>query len=327
MRRRDFLGVLGSAAAAWPALARAQQSSMSVIGFLHQGSPDQNVERVATFRKGLAQAGFVEGQNMTLEFRWAEGQFDRLPALAAELVQRGVAVIATPFSTDAALAAKSATKTIPVVFISSANPVEVGLVASLNRPGGNITGVTTLNTELAPKRLGLLRELVPDASHCFALINPTSDLATAFTKDISAAAKMLGIGIDILRATNDREIEMAFAGIQQPSRSVLVSSTDAFFFVRREQIATLAIRHGLPAIFDARVYTKAGGLMSYAGDDIDMMLQQTSYISRILRGERPENLPVAQPTRFALTINLKTAKALGLTVPQTLLATADEVID
>jgi putative ABC transport system substrate-binding protein len=327
MKRRDFLGVLGSAAAAWPALARAQQSSMSVIGFLHQGSPDQNVERVATFRKGLAQAGFVEGQNMTLEFRWAEGQFDRLPALAAELVQRGVAVIATPFSTDAALAAKSATKTIPVVFISSANPVEVGLVASLNRPGGNITGVTTLNTELAPKRLGLLRELVPDASHCFALINPTSDLATAFTKDISAAAKMLGIGIDILRATNDREIEMAFAGIQQPSRSVLVSSTDAFFFVRREQIATLAIRHGLPAIFDARVYTKAGGLMSYAGDDIDMMLQQTSYISRILRGERPENLPVAQPTRFALTINLKTAKALGLTVPQTLLATADEVID
>jgi putative ABC transport system substrate-binding protein len=328
MNRREVITLLGGAAAAtWPRFTRAQQPAMSVIGFLHQGSPDQNAERVATFRKGLGQAGFAEGQNMSVEFRWAEGHFDRLPALAADLVQRQVAVIATPFSTDAALAAKSATKAIPVVFISSANPVEIGLVASLNRPGGNITGVTTLNTELAPKRLELLRELAPNASHCFALINPTSDLAAAFTKDISVAATTLGIGIDILRATNDHEIEAAFAGIPQPSRSVLVSSTDAFFFVRREQIATLAIRHGLPAIFDARVYTRAGGLMSYAGDDIDMMLQHTSYISRILRGERPEDLPVAQPTRFALTINLKTAKALGLSVPQALLATADEIIE
>ena len=326
MKRREFLaGVAGTAV--WPAAARAQQPAMPVIGFLHQGSPDQNVERVATFRKGLGQAGFVEGRNVTIEFRWANGQFDKLPAMAADLVARQVAVIATPFSTDAALAAKAATKAIPVVFVSSADVIGIGLVASLNRPGGNITGVTTLNTELAPKRLELLRQIAPAANHCFALINPTSDLAAAFTKDIAAAAATLGIGIDILRASNDREIEAAFAGIPEPSRSVLVSGTDAFFFVRREQIAALAIRHGLPAIFDARVYTKAGGLMSYAGDETDMMLQHTGYIVRILWGERPEDLPVAQPTKFALTINLKTARALGLSVPPALLATADEVIE
>ncbi len=326
MKRREFLSALAGTAV-WPIAARAQQPAMPVIGFLHQGSPDQNVERVAAFRKGLGQAGFVEGQNVGIEFRWAGGQFDRLPALAADLVARQVAVIATPFSTDAALAAKAATRAIPVVFISSANPVEIGLVASLNRPGGNITGVTTMNTELAPKRLELLRELAPNANHCFALINPTSDLAAAFTKDISAAAATLGIGIDVLRASNDSEIEAAFARIPQPSRSVLVSSTDAFFFVRREQIATLAIRRGLPAIFDARVYTKAGGLVSYAGDDTDMTLQLAGYIARILKGERPQDLPVAQPTKFALTINLKTAKALGLSVPPALLATADEIIE
>jgi putative tryptophan/tyrosine transport system substrate-binding protein len=326
MRRREFLSVLAGSAA-WPIAARAQQPALPVIGFLHQGSPDQNVERLATFRKGLGQAGFVEGQNIAIEFRWADGQFDRLPALAADLVQRQVAVIATPFSTDAALAAKAVTKTIPIVFVSSADPVQIGLVASLNRPGGNITGVTTLNTELAPKRLELLRALVPDASRYFVLVNPTSDLAAAFTRDIEAAAATLGIRIDILRASNDRELEAAFAGVPQPSRSVLVSSTDAFFFVRREQIATLAIRHGLPAIFDARVYATAGGLMSYAGDDTDMMLLTVSYIGRILKGEKPADLLVAQPTKFALTINLKTAKALGLNVPPALLATADEVIE
>jgi putative tryptophan/tyrosine transport system substrate-binding protein len=326
MRRREFLSVLAGTAA-WPIAARAQQPAIPVIGFLHQGSPDQNIERLATFRKGLGQAGFVEGQNITIEFRWADGQVDRLPALAADLVQRQVALIATPFSTDAALAAKAATKAIPVVFVSSADPVQIGLVASLNRPGGNITGVTTLNTELAPKRLELLRNLVPNASRYFALINPTSNLAGAFIKDLETAAAILGIRIDFLRASNDRELETAFASIPQQSGSVLISSTDAFFFVRREQIATLAIRHGLPAIFDARVYTMAGGLMSYAGDDTDMMLLTVSYIGRILRGERPADLPVAQPTKFALTINLKTAKALGLNVPPALLATADEVIE
>ncbi len=326
MRRREFLSVLAGMVV-WPIAARAQQPTIPVIGFLHSASRDQNVERLAAFRKGLGQAGLVEGQNIAIEFRWADGKLDKLPALAADLVQRQVAVIVAPFSTDAALAAKAATKAIPIVFVSSANPVQIGLVASLNRPGGNITGATTLNTELAPKRLELLRALVPNASRYFALVNPASDLAGPFTRDIEAAAATLGIRVDILRASDDRELEAAFAGIPQQSRSVLVSGSDAFFFVRREQIGALAVRYGVSTIFDARAYTKAGGLMSYAGDDTDLMLLTASYTGRILRGERPADLPVAQPTKFALTINLKTAKALGLDVPPALLVTADEVLE
>ena len=326
MRRREFLGVVAGTAA-WPIAARAQQPAMPVIGFLHSGSADQYVERLATFRRGLSEAGLVEGQNVAVEYRWADGQVDKLPALAADLVQRQVAVIATPFSTDAALAARATTKTIPIVFVSSADTVGIGLVASLNRPGGNITGVTTLNTELAPKRLELLRTLVPGAVRYFALVNPTSDLAEPFIRDIEAAAATLGIRIELLRASNDRELEDVFAGIRQPSRGVLISSTDALFFVRRERIAALAISHGLPTIFDARTYVVAGGLMSYAGVDTDMMLLMVSYIGRILKGEKPADLPVVQPTKFALTINLKTAKALGLDVPPALLATVDETIE
>jgi putative tryptophan/tyrosine transport system substrate-binding protein len=326
MRRREFLSVLAGTAIS-PIAARAQQPAMPVIGFLHSGAADQYVERLATFRSGLSQAGLVEGQNVAVEFRWADGQVDRLPALAADLVQRNVAVIATPFSTDAALAARAATKTIPIVFVSSADTVAIGLVASLNRPGGNITGVTTLNTELAPKRLELLRSLVPDATSYFALVNPTSDLAGPFIRDIEAAAATLGIRIELLRASNDRELDEAFARIPQPSRSVLISSTDALFFVRRERIAELAIRHGLPTIFDARIYVVSGGLMSYAGVDTDMMLLMVSYIGRILKGEKPADLPVVQPTKFALTLNLKTARALGLDVPPALLATVDETIE
>ena len=326
MRRREFLGVVAGTAA-WPIAARAQQPAMPVIGFLHSGSADQYVERLATFRRGLSEAGLVEGQNVAVEYRWADGQVDKLPALAADLVQRQVAVIATPFSTDAALAARAATKTIPIVFVSSADTVGIGLVASLNRPGGNITGVTTLNTELAPKRLELLRTLVPGAVRYFALVNPTSDLAEPFIRDIEAAAATLGIRIELLRASNDRELEDVFAGIRQPSRGVLISSTDALFFVRRERIAALAISHGLPTIFDARTYVVAGGLMSYAGVDTDMMLLMVSYVGRILKGEKPADLPVVQPTKFALTINLKTAKALGLDVPPALLATVDETIE
>jgi ABC-type uncharacterized transport system substrate-binding protein len=326
MKRREVLWALAGTMA-WPIAARAQKPAMPRIGFLHQGSQDQNVERLAAFRKGLAEAGFAEGQNIAIEFRWAAGEFDKLPELANELIEQQVAVIATPFSTDAALAAKAATKTIPIVFVSSADPVQIGLVASLNRPGGNITGATTLNTELAPKRLELLRKLVPDASRYFALINPTSNLVGAFTKDLEAAAAVLGIRIELLRASNDQELEAAFASIPPQSRSVLISSTDAFLFVRREEIAMLAIRHGLPAIFDARVYAKAGGLMSYAADDVDLMRLISSYTGRILKGEKPADLPVAQPTKFVLTINLKTAKALGLDVPTALLATADDVIE
>ena len=326
MRRREFLGVVAGTAA-WPIAARAQQPAMPVIGFLHSGSADQYVERLATFRRGLSEAGLVEGQNVAVEYRWADGQVDKLPALAADLVQRQVAVIATPFSTDAALAARAATKTIPIVFVSSADTVGIGLVASLNRPGGNITGVTTLNTELAPKRLELLRTLVPGAVRYFALVNPTSDLAEPFIRDIEAAAATLGIRIELLRASNDRELDEVFTGISQSSRGVLISSTDALFFVRRERIAALAISHGLPTIFDARTYVVAGGLMSYAGVDTDMMLLMVSYIGRILKGEKPADLPVVQPTKFALTINLKTAKALGLDVPPALLATVDETIE
>jgi putative tryptophan/tyrosine transport system substrate-binding protein len=324
MRRRELLSVLAGAAI-WPIRVRAQEPAMPVIGFLHQGSADQNVERIATFRQGLTQAGFVENKNVAIEFRWAEGKFDRLPALAAELVQRQVAVFATPFSTDAALAAKAATTTIPIVFLTSADPVQVGLVPSLNRPGGNVTGVTTLNNELAPKRLELLRDLVPNATRYFALINPTSALAEKFTRDIEAAARRLAIHIDMVRASNENELEAAFARI--PPQSLLVSSTDAFFFVQRERIASLAIRHGVPSAFDAPAYTRAGGLLSYSGEDNNLLLLTTSYVGRILRGERPADLPVAQPDKFVLTINLKTARALGVHVPPTLLARADEVIE
>jgi len=298
---------------------------MPTIGFLHQGSAEQNVERIATFRQGLTQAGFVENKNVLIEFRWAEGKFERLPALAAELVQRQVAVFATPFSIDAALAAKAATTTIPIVFLTSADPVRIGLVPSLNKPGGNVTGVTTLNTELAPKRLELLRDLVPSATRYFALINPTSNLVESFTLDIEAAATRLGIRVELVRASNETEIEAAFAGI--PPQSLLVSSTDAFFFVQRERIAALAVRYGVPSAFDAPAYTRAGGLLSYSGDDTNLLLLTTSYVGRVLHGEQPADLPVAQPDKFLLTINLKTAKALGVHVPPTLLARADEVIE
>jgi putative ABC transport system substrate-binding protein len=324
VRRREFLSILAGAAT-WPIEARAQQSAMPVIGFLHQGSADQNVERIATFRQGLTKAGLVENKNVAIEFRWAEGKFDRLPALAAELVQRQVSVIATPFSTDAALAAKTATTTIPIVFLTSADPVQIGLVPSLNKPGGNVTGVTTLNTELAPKRLELLRDIVPNATRYFALINPTSNLAENFTRDIDTAATRLGIRIEIARASNEVELEAAFAGI--PPRSLLISSTDAFFFVQRERIAALAIRSGVPSAFDAPAYTRAGGLLSYSGEDTNLLLLTASYVSRILKGEHPEDLPVAQPDKFLLTINVKTAKALGVHMPPSLLARADEVIE
>jgi putative tryptophan/tyrosine transport system substrate-binding protein len=324
MKRRELLSVLAGAAV-WPVRVRAQQPAMPVIGFLHQGSADQNVERIATFRQGLMQAGFVEHKNVAIEFRWAEGKFERLPALAAELVQWQVAIFATPFSTDAALAAKAATTTIPIVFLTSADPVQVGLVPSLNRPGGNVTGVTTINNELGPKRLELLRDLVPNAVHYFALINPTSALAEKFTRDIEAAATRLGIHIEIAEASNEAELEAAFAGI--PPQSLMVSSTDAFFFVQRHRIAALAVRYSVPSAFDAPAYTRAGGLLSYSGEDLNLLLLTTSYVGRILKGEQPADLPVAQPDKFVLTINLKTAKALGVRVPPTLLARADEVIE
>jgi putative tryptophan/tyrosine transport system substrate-binding protein len=326
MRRRDFITLIGGALAC-PFASHAQEALMPVIGFLHSGSPDQNVDRLATFHKGLSDAGFVEGQNVKIEFRWASGQIDRLPALASDLVQRHVSVIVTPFSTDAALAAKAATTTIPIVFASSADPIDIGLVPSLNHPGGNVTGVASLNTELAPKRLDLLRRLVPQATRYFVLVNPTSNLSAPVQIALEAAASILGIHLEILRASSDSELEIAFTSIPRQSHSVLVSSTDPFFFTRRRQIATLAARSAVPTIFDAQDYVDAGGLISYGGDTNDLLLLTTSYISRVLKGERPENLPVVQSAKFNMAINLKAAKALAIDVPADLLAIADKVIE
>jgi putative ABC transport system substrate-binding protein len=328
MRRREFITLLGGAAATWPLAARAQQAAMPVVGFLHSGSPEPNAKRVVGFRNGLSEAGFVEGQNVAIEYRWAAGQNARLPGLAADLIRRRVAVIATPASTAAALVAKASTTKIPIVFAVASDPVALGLVSSLNRPGSNVTGVTSMNGELAPKRLGLLRELVPQAARFTALVNPSnSALSEAFTKDLQAGAATLGLQVEILHASTEGEIDAALASLPQQPGTVLLVSTDAFFFIRRVQIATLAARQALPAIYDSRDYAQAGGLMSYGTSLTDVYRQAGVYTSRILKGEKPADLPIQRATKFELVINLKTANALGLTIPPTLLALADEVIE
>ena len=327
MKRREFVRLLGGAAAAWPLAARAQQQSLPVIGFLHSGSQEQNVDRLAAYRKGLGEEGFVEGQNVTIEFRWAAGQSDKLPALAVDLIRRQVAVIATPGSTPAAVVAKTATATIPIVFVSVGDPVALGLVASLNRPGGNVTGITSLGTEIAAKRFGLIRELLPQARRYFALINPTSPVADPIIKTLEAGAATLGMHVEILRASTDREIDAAFANLPQQAGNAMVSGNDSFFYIRRAQIAALAIRHAVPVIFDDREFPKAGGLVSYGGDALNLMQLAGNYTGRILKDAKPADLPVMQPTKFELVINLKTAKALGLEIPPGVLAIADEVIE
>src|SRR5258708_5976190 len=298
--------MLGGVPLAWPPAVRAQPATRPVIGFLHQGSAAQNVQRLAAYRRGLSEAGFVEGQNVAIEFRWADGHDDRLPDMVADLIRRQVTVIAT--STSAALAAKSATTTIPIVFATGADPVDLGLVASLNRPGGNITGVTSLNSDVAAKRLGLLRELVPRTARYFALINPTSALAKPYTNDLEAGAASLGIRVDLLRASTEQEIDAAFARLPQQPGNVLVFGPDAFFYIRRAQIAALAVRYAVPAIFDVRDYVDAGGLLSYGGDFLDVMQLAGGYTGRILRGEKPADLPVGRTSKFQMGINLKTAK-------------------
>jgi putative ABC transport system substrate-binding protein len=325
MRRREFIG-LGVSAIAWPFAARAQPSALPVIGFLHSSSPEQNVQRMAAFLKGLRDAGFVDGENVIIDYRWAAGQNEKLPQLAADLIRRHVTVIATSGSTAAAVAAKNATTTTPVVFSSGSDPVELGLVASLNRPGGNVTGVTSVNADISAKRLGVLRELVPRAARYVTLLNPTSPLAEPFNRDVQAAAASLGIHIDVLRASTDDELEAAFAGLPQAG-AALVSSPDAFFYSRRARIAALAADHAVPAIFDVRDYVDAGALVSYGADYMSVMQLAGSYTARVLKGEKPADLPVVQPHKFELVINLKTAKALGIVVPPTLLATADDVIE
>jgi putative ABC transport system substrate-binding protein len=326
MKRRKFITLLGGAAAMWPLAARAQQQAMPVVGFLHSGSPEPNANRVAAFRKGLSDAGYVEGQNVVIEFRWAAGQDDRLPDLAADLIRRRVAVIATP-AMGAAIAAKAATTSIPIVFALAADPVALGLIASLNRPGGNATGVSFLFVELLSKQLGMLRELVPAANRFVALVGPNAAIADAVIKDLQASASALGLPIEILRAGTAREIDAAFATIAQQGGAALLVGVDPFFLALRDQIVSLAARHAIPALYPVRDFAVAGGLMSYGTDFADSYHQAGIYTGRIVRGEKPADLPVQRSTKFEFVINFKTAKALGLTVPNSMQLLADEVIE
>jgi putative ABC transport system substrate-binding protein len=325
MRRRRFLGLVGGAVVAWPLATNAQQ--MPVIGFLHTGAPGPNADRLAGFRKGLNSAGFVEGQNVTIEFRWAEGKADRLSELAADLVRRQVAVITTLSASQAALAAKAATKTIPIVFQVGSDPVAMGLVASLNRPGGNATGVSSLSSEITAKRFGLLRELVPRARAISALVNPTNPSAKIVSRDLEESARALGVQVETLPASNDREIDAAFVTLAQKPGGALMVSNDPFFFIRGARIAALAARHAVPAVYYERRFVQDGGLMSYGTNSPRTWGLGGGYVGRILKGEKPADLPVMQAAEFELIINLKAAKALGLTIPDRLMALADEVIE
>jgi putative ABC transport system substrate-binding protein len=321
MKRRTFIALIGGAAA-WPLAARAQPA-MPVMGFLHGGSPVPN--SLAAFRQGLSETGFVEGRNVAIEYRWAENHYDRLPALAAELVRRQVAAIVA--NTPAALAAKDATSTIPIVFSTGSDPVQLGLVASFNRPGGNVTGISQFAAALEAKRLQQLHELVPHATEIAVLVNANYPNAEKQSRDVHDVARSLSLRVHILNAGTDREIETAFARLVEHRAGGLVVAADPFFFSRREQLVALASRHAVPAIYEWRDFPALGGLMSYGTDLADAWRRAGTYAGRILNGEKPSELPVQQSTKVELTINLKTAKALGLTVPPTLLARADEVIE
>jgi putative ABC transport system substrate-binding protein len=324
--RRKFLALVGGTLIAWPLTASAQQAAMPVVGFLNASSPESYTHLVRAFRQGLGEAGFVEGQNVTVEYHWGEDRNDKLQALAAELVHRKVAVIAA--NTPAALASKGLTPTIPIVFITSSDPVELGLVASLSRPGGNVTGNTTLGAELALKRLELLHEVVPTATRMALLIDPTTPAQTdPQSRDLQAAAGTLGLDLDVLHGSSERDFESVFATLRQLRAGALVIGSGPLFFNRRDQLATLALRHAVPTTHDNRAFPEAGGLMSYGGSLMDAYRLLGVYTGRILKGEKPADLPVLQPTKFELVVNLKTAKALGLTVPQTLLVAADELIE
>ena len=323
MKRRTFLA---GAFAAASSFARAQ-GALPVIGVLHGGTPEENAKRLAAFLRGFAAAGFVDGQNVVLEYRWARGRNEDLAALAADLVKRNVAMIVTPGSTAGAAAAKRATSTIPIVFSSGTDPVALGLVASLNRPGGNATGITSLNAELAAKRLGVFREMAPMTTHYFTLVRPASELAAPFVADLNGAAGSLGVKVEVLKAGTAAEIDAAFAAIPREPGCGLIFGPEGFFYVHRRRIAELALQRRLPTIFDVRDYVDAGGLASYGSDYYNVMELTGNYAGRVLKGEKPADLPVQQATKFELVINRRTAKALGLELSPMLLATADEVVD
>ena len=327
MKRREFITLLGSATA-WPLTARAQQPALPVIGFLNGASADLYAQFVRAFHRGLGETGYVEGRNVAIEYRWADGQYDRLPGLAADLIRRQVAVLAAT-STPAALAARAANTTIPIVFTTGSDPVRLGLVASLNRPGGNITGATQLNMEVAPKRLELLHELLPTATDIAVLVNPANPLvAQTETRALEAAAGTLGLKLHVLNASTERELDTVFASMAKARVSGLVIGTgDAFFNSRSRQLGALASRHALPAIYQGREFAAAGGLVSYGGSVADSYRLAGAYTGRILKGEKPADLPVQQSTKVEMIINLKSAKALGITVSLPLLGRADEVIE
>jgi putative ABC transport system substrate-binding protein len=327
MRRRQFITLLGGAAA-WPLAARAQQAAMPVVGFLGTESAELWADPLRAFRQGLSETGHVEGRNVAIEYRWAEGQNNRLPALAADLVRRGVTVIAAPLSISAAQAAQAATATTPIVFLTAGDPVAFGLVASLNRPGGNLTGVTNLNVEVGPKRLELLHELLPTETILALLINPTNPTAETLARDLQAAASTLAVQLHVLHASTESEFDSVFATLVKMRAGGLVIGADPFFTSRSERLAALALRHGMPTSYQWSEFAAAGGLMSYGGKSLaDEFRQVGVYTGRILKGEKPADLPVEQVTKVELVINLKTARALGLTVPLALLARADEVIE
>jgi putative ABC transport system substrate-binding protein len=326
MRRRAFITLVGGAAV-WPLSARAQQPAMPLIGYLGAQSPAAFASRVRAFRQGLGETGYAEGRNVAIEFRWAEGQHNRLSALAADLVSRQVAVIVAPGGAPAALAAKSATTTIPIVFEMGADPIAMGLVGSLNRPGGNLTGVSSLNVEVTPKRLEILHELVPTAAVLAVLVNPTSPTADSQLRNLQAAANTLGLQLHVLHASTERDFDTVFATLLRLRAGGLVVASDTFFATHSEQLAALTVRHAVPAIHQSRDFSTAGGLTSYGGSFVESHRQAGVYTGRIIKGDKPADLPVQQVTKVELFVNLKTAKTLGVTVPLPLLARADEVIE
>jgi putative ABC transport system substrate-binding protein len=327
MRRREFIALLGGVAAAWPLAARAQQRPIPVIGFLHPASPDTFADRLRSFRQGLKEAGYIDGENVTIVYRWAENQLERLPALAADLARQRVAVIVTAGGSASIAAAKAATTTIPIVFAIGEDPVARGFVGSIARPGGNLTGINFFNNELTAKRLEILRELLPGAARVAVLVNPSYDTAETVTKDVDAAARAIALQIRILSASNSHEIDAAFASLVHERPDALFVAANPTFNNRRKQLVLQAMRYGLPAAYASREYAEAGGLLSYGTDFLDTFRQVGAYSGRILKGTNPADLPVVQSAKFELVINQTTAKILGLEVPATLLARADEVIE